>query len=285
MEILKHILLGMVQGLSEFLPISSSGHVKLFQHLFGYTGEENLFVSVMLHVGTLAAVLLVYHKLIGQMIVEFFTSIRDLCTGKFDFKHMNPPRRMMVMILISTALLGLMIIPLGPYSLKDYIEMVNASESLFPLAAAFCFTGLLLLVTFRLTARQTKVRRAAKVKDALIIGGAQCVATLSGVSRSGSTMAAGLLCGLSREYMVQYSFILSVPAIAAAALSDAKDAFTGQISVAVVPLLFGVLSALVFGVLSIKLIQWLLKKDRYQLFGYYCLALAAVTLVLAIAGV
>ena len=78
MEILEYIFLGMVQGISEFLPISSSGHLKLFGHLFGYGGQENLFVSVMLHLGTLAAVVIVYRKLIGQMIVEFFLSIRDL---------------------------------------------------------------------------------------------------------------------------------------------------------------------------------------------------------------
>lgn len=285
LEILKQFVLGMVQGFSEFLPISSSGHIKLFQHLFGYTGEENLFVSVMLHLGTLVAVLIVYHKLIGEMIVEFFKSIRDLCTGNFHFNAMNPQRRLMVMILISTALLGFMIIPIGPYSLKDYIERLNGCESLVPLGFAFLATGLLLLVTFRITGRQKHPRSGAKVKDALIIGGAQCAATISGISRSGSTMAAGLLCGLSREYMIRYSFIMSIPAILAAALSDAKDAIAGEISVEVLPLLAGMAAAMIFGVLSIKMIEWLLRKDRYNLFGYYCLALGVLVVVLGIFGV
>lgn len=284
MEILKQIILGMVQGFSEFLPISSSGHIKLFQHLFGYAGEENLFVSVMLHLGTLVAVLIVYHRLIGQMIVEFFTSIRDICTGRFRFQGMNPQRRMMVMIIISTALLGLMVIPIGSHSLKDYIEMLNGCESLWPLGIAFLVTGALLIFTFRVTAKQTHVRSGAKVKDALIIGGAQCVATISGVSRSGSTMAAGILCGLSREYMVKYSFILSIPAILAAALSDAKDAMAGEISVEVLPLLAGIISAMIFGVISIKMIEWLIRKDRYNIFGYYCLTLGIVVLIVSILG-
>jgi undecaprenyl-diphosphatase len=117
------------------------------------------------------------------------------------------------------------------------------------------------------------------LKDALIIGGAQCIATISGVSRSGSTMASGLLCGLSRDYMVKFSFIMSIPAILAAALSDAKDAIAGEIVVDVIPLLFGIVSAMVFGILAIKLIEWLIRKDRYSLFGYYCLTLGLFVLI------
>ncbi len=286
-DIIKQFILGMVQGFSEFLPISSSGHIKLFQHLFGYQGEENLIVSVFLHLGTLVAVLIVYHKLIWEMILEFFGSVKDLCTGKFRFSQMNSARRMMVMILLSTAMLGFMIIPLGTYSLKDYIEMLNGSDSLIPLGFAFLVTGCLLLITFRVIAKQKEPRQNATVKDALIIGGAQCVATISGISRSGSTMASGLLCGLSREYMVRYSFILSIPAIAAAALSDGKDVLTGQatLNVSPVALIVGVLSAMVFGVLSIKMIEWLIKKDRYNLFGYYCLVLGIIVVVLGFIGI
>ncbi len=287
MEILKQFVLGMVQGFSEFLPISSSGHIKLFQHLFGYRGEENLIVSVLLHLGTLVAVLIVYHKLIWDMIVEFFGAIKEIFTGKFRFSAMNTTRRMLAMILISTAMLGFMIIPLGEYSLKDYIETLNGTESLFPLGLAFCITGCLLLFTFWYIAKQKKAKEQATVKDAIVIGAAQCMATISGISRSGSTMASGLLCGLSREYMVQYSFIMSIPAIAAAALSDAKDVLSGEVALTVSPvaLAVGVVSAMLFGVLSIKLIEWLIRKDRYNLFGYYCLALGVTVLILGFVGI
>lgn len=279
-EILKNIVLGMVQGLSEFLPISSSGHVKLFQTIFGYTGEENLFVSIMLHVGTLVAVLIVYHKLIWDLVLEGFRSVGDLCTGKFSFKTMNSNRRMLVMLLLATAMLGFMIIPFGQYSLKDYIEMLNGCESLIPLGFAFTATGILLISTFYFNKkRKTKLHGDATVKDAIIIGSAQCIATISGVSRSGSTMGAGLLCGLSRDYMVKFSFIMSIPAILAAALSDAKDAISGDISVEWLPLFFGILSAVCFGILAIKMIEWLIKKDRYSLFGYYCIGLGAFVLI------
>ncbi len=278
-EIIKHIVLGMVQGLSEFFPISSSGHIKLFQHIFGYTGEENLFVSIMLHLGTLVAVLIVYHKLIWELITEAFKAIGDIFTGKFSFKSMNSNRRMLVMLILATGMLGIMIIPFGENSLKDYIEMLNGCESLLPLGFAFLFTGFLLILTFYVNKRNKTLHKDATLKDALIIGGAQCIATISGISRSGSTMASGLLCGLTREYMVKFSFIMSIPAILAAALSDAKDAIAGEIVVDVVPLIFGIVSAMVFGILAIKLIEWLIRKDRYSLFGYYCLALGVFVLV------
>ena len=278
-EIIKHIILGMVQGLSEFLPISSSGHIKLFQHIFGYTGEENLFVSIMLHLGTLVAVLIVYHKLIWELIIEAFKAIGDIFTGKFKFQSMNPNRRMLVMLILATAMLGVMIVPLGEYSLKDYIEMLNGSESILPLGFAFIFTGILLILTFYVNKRNINSHNDATVKDALIIGGAQCVATISGISRSGSTMASGLLCGLSREYMVKFSFIMSIPAILAAALSDATEAIAGEIVIDIIPLLFGIVSAMIFGILAIKLIEWLIRKDRYSLFGYYCLALGVFVLI------
>ncbi len=285
-EVFKQFILGLVQGVSEFLPISSSGHIKLFQHIFGYHGEENLVVSILLHLGTLVAVLIVYHRLIWEMIGEAFGSLKDIFTGKFSFKKMNAPRRMLFMMLLSTSLLGAMIIPLGEHSLKDYIEMINASSSLIPLGIAFLVTGVILIITFIVARAYSKPREGATVKDALIIGGAQCVATLAGVSRSGSTMAAGILCGLSREYMVQYSFIMSIPAILAAVLTDAKDALGGEITLTVgmFPLIVGILSAMVFGILSIKMIQWLIRKDRYNLFGYYCLTLGVVVLVLGILG-
>ena len=279
-EIIKNIVLGMVQGLSEFLPISSSGHIKLFQTMFGYSGESNLFVSIMLHLGTLVAVLIVYHRTIGDLICEGWYLVIDLCKGRFSFKTMNSSRRMLIMLILATAMLGIMIIPFGENSLKDYIEMLNGCESLVPLGFAFLVTGVLLISTFYFNKyRGDSLHSDATVKDALIIGGTQCIATISGISRSGSTMASGLLCGLSREYMVKFSFIMSIPAIMAAALSDAKDAIAGEITVDWIPLFFGIFSAMFFGILAIKLIEWLIKKDRYSLFGYYCLALGLFVLI------
>ncbi len=279
-EIIKNIILGMVQGLSEFLPISSSGHIKLFQTIFGYNGESNLFVSVMLHLGTLVAVLIVYYRTIGELIQEAWYIVVDLCKGRFSFKTMNSARRMLVMLILATAMLGFMIIPLGEHSLKDYIEMLNGCDSLIPLGIAFLVTGVLLISTFYFNQyRKNLLHSDATIKDALIIGGAQCIATISGISRSGSTMASGLLCGLSREYMVKFSFIMCIPAILAAALSDAKDAIIGEITVDWLPLAFGIVSAMIFGILAIKLIEWLIKKDRYSLFGYYCLALGLFVLI------
>lgn len=286
MSFLQGLFLGIVQGLAEFLPISSSGHLSLFQHLFGLDPNNNLFITVMMHVGTLAAVFIVYYKVIWKLIKEFVFSVRDLFTGKFSFKGMNRYRRMMVMIIISTAMLLIMVLPVfGGYSLKDGAEAINNSKSIVPLGFAFIITGVFLVMTFKISNTYKKTRNGAKVKDALIIGGAQCVATISGISRSGSTVCAGLLCGLNREYMVEYSFIMSIPVIIASALSEGKDAVGAGISVQTGPLIAGIIVALVSGIAAIKLIQWLIRKDRYKLFGYYCLAIGVLTLVLGIFGV
>ena len=286
MSFLQGLFLGIVQGLAEFLPISSSGHLSLFQHLFGLDPNNNLFITVMMHVGTLAAVFIVYYKVIWKLIKEFVFSVRDIFTGKFSFKGMNRYRRMMVMIIISTAMLLIMVLPVfGGYSLKDGAEAINNSKSTVPLGFAFIITGVFLVMTFKISNTYKKTRNGAKVKDALIIGGAQCVATISGISRSGSTVCAGLLCGLNREYMVEYSFIMSIPVIIASALSEGKDAVSAGISVQTGPLIAGIIAALVSGIAAIKLIQWLIRKDRYKLFGYYCLAIGVLTLVLGIFGV
>lgn len=286
MSFLQGLFLGIVQGLAEFLPISSSGHLSLFQHLFGLDPNNNLFITVMMHVGTLAAVFIVYYKVIWKLIKEFVFSVRDIFTGKFSFKGMNRYRLMMVMIIISTAMLLIMVLPVfGGYSLKDGAEAINNSKSIVPLGFAFIITGVFLVMTFKISNTYKKTRNGAKVKDALIIGGAQCVATISGISRSGSTVCAGLLCGLNREYMVEYSFIMSIPVIIASALSEGKDAVSAGISVQTGPLIAGIIAALVSGVAAIKLIQWLIRKDRYKLFGYYCLAIGVLTLVLGIFGV
>ena len=286
MTFFQGLFLGIVQGLAEFLPISSSGHLSLFQHLFSLEADSNLFITVMMHVGTLAAVFIVYYKVILKLVKEFCLSIRDICIGKFSFKEMNRYRRMMVMIIISTALLVFMVLPVfGGYSLKDGAEAINNSKSIVPLGFAFIITGIFLVMTFKITATYKKTRNGAKVKDALIIGGAQCVATISGISRSGSTVCAGLLCGLNREYMVEYSFIMSIPVIIASALSEGKAAYDSGINVEMAPLIVGIIAALISGIVAIKLIQWLIKTDRYKFFGYYCLVLGALTLVLGIFGV
>lgn len=285
-EIVKQFILGVVQGLSEFLPISSSGHLKLFQHFFEFESEQNSYISIMLHLGTLVAVFIVYYKLIWQMIIEAFKIIRDLCTGRFRWSQMTGTRRMVVMVFISTALLLVMLIPVGEHNIMDYLNMLNEMESLIPLGIAFMFTGILLIVTFIINAKYKQRRNEPTVRDALIIGGTQCLATIAGVSRSGSTMASGLICGLSREYMVAYSFIMSIPPILAAAATEVKSIMStgAEMPVDILPMLVGMMSAMIFGVLSIKAIQWLLKKDRYKLFGYYCLTLGVVVVALSIAG-
>lgn len=293
------IIQGVVQGLTEFLPVSSSGHLSLAQHFLGVSGETALLGTVMLHLGTLAAVFLVFWRTIWDMIKEFFCMLGDIFTGKFRWKDMSSTRRMVVMIVLSTlATFVLMVFPVPGAAgmaekdvlftigglrfamLKDLFTHFGSDSGIMVEGFCFLLTGLLLLFASR--ARTRKSDGEITAKDALVIGLFQGVAGLPGVSRSGSTISAGLLRGLSKEYVVQYSFILGIPAILGANLLEVGGALKEDVSLELIPMLAGVVTAAVVGLLAIKALQWLIQNDKFYLFGYYCLLLGAVTLICAI---
>lgn len=274
MTVLEGFLQGMLQGFTEFLPISSSGHLSLFQHFFGLQGENALFFSVMLHVGTLIAVFAAYYKTILRMIVEFFTMIGDIFTKKFSYKNANEERRMVIMVLIT--LLPLLVF----FLIKDPITALSEDDDILVEGVCFLITGSLLLMADRCV-KGNKTAVDMTPKDALFIGCFQCVATLPGVSRSGSTISAGLFRGFSREFMVKFSFIMGIPAIVGSAVFEAKDALEQGITFEPA-LLVGMITAAVFGLASIKLIEWLVKTDRFAVFAYYALILGVVVLTIGI---
>lgn len=283
MEILKAILLGIVQGATEFLPVSSSGHLSLFQHFFGMSGEGSLLFSVMLHLGTLAAVFIVYYKTIWELIVEFFAAIGDIVHKRFSFKKMSPIRRMLIMMIISCIPLLILLLPAGgDMRLIDRVSVFSEDSSILAEGFCFLFTAFLLVLGSYLTKRK-KGRKSVNTTDAVVIGIAQTIAAaFPGVSRSGSTISAGLICGVSRQYMVKYSFILGVPAIIAANIFEFKDAVESGETIEALPIILGVLTAAVVGVFCIKLLQWILQKDMFKYFGYYCFALGVITVIIGL---
>ncbi len=283
MEILKAILLGVVQGATEFLPVSSSGHLSLFQHFFGMTGDGSLLFDVMLHLGTLAAVFIVYYETIWELIVEAVALIKDILHKKFTFKKMSESRRMLVMLFFSCLPLLFLLIPTGKdMLLLDRVKIFSEDDSILAEGFCFLFTACLLLFGSYLT-KSRKGRKKINTSDALVIGAAQAFAAgFPGISRSGSTISAGLICGLRRQYMVKYSFILGIPAILAANLSEFKDAVDSGAAIAPVPLVFGVVTAAVVGIFCIKLLQWILKKDMFKYFGYYCFALGIIVVIIGL---
>lgn len=272
MDIINVIIQAVVQGLTEFLPVSSSGHLSVIQHITGYSAENALILMIVLHLGTLAAVFAAFHKTIWQMIKEFFLTIGDFFTGKFSWKNMNANRRMMIMVIIAT----LILVPV--YLFKDFFTSREGDGDIIFEGLAFLFTAMLLFLSDR--CHGGKSGDEMNVKDAVTVGLFQCVALFPGVSRSGSTTAAGLFCGLEKGTAVSFAFILGIPAILGGSVLEIKDALKSEMQLDWIALGIGFAVSAAVGFLAIKLVRWLLEKDRFKIFGVY----TAVIGVLCVAG-
>lgn len=287
MEVLKALLLGIVQGITEFLPISSSGHLSLFRHFFNVEADTAGLFSAMLHIGTLVAILLMFYKPVYELFEEFLLCIRDIFKGKFTFNlnKMSPTRRMLFMFVISCVPLLLLLIPTGKDTvLMDSVEVFSSDDSILAEGICFMITGFLLILGTTLNGNYKKMKNVSPV-SALAIGVAQFFAAcFPGISRSGSTISAALACGVSKKNAVRYSFILSVPAVLASGLVEFKDAMEADVIIPVFPLVVGVIASAVTGVFAIKILQIMIKKDLFKYFGYYCLALGFIVTIVSAIG-
>lgn len=284
MDIIKAIILGFVQGVTEFLPISSSGHLSVFQHFLGVSGEGSLLLTVLLHMGTLIAVFAVYYKTIFELIAEFFRTIKDIFTGKFKWKEMNETRNMLFMFVISCLPLLLLMLPAGnDLRLVDVLKRFSEDSDIIIEGVCFLFTAFLLIFGTHRARAMKKIQPEVKPKSALAVGIAQMLAAgFPGISRSGSTISTGMICGVSKEYMVRYSFILGVPAVLAANLMEIKDAVSAGGSVDYLPIIAGIITAAVVGFFAIKILEWLVKSDKFKFFGYYCAVIGVVVIILGV---
>ena len=275
MTILDGLFQGIIQGATEFLPISSDGHLTLYQHLTGNSGEGALFFNLMLHLGTLVAVFVAYHKDIWELICAFFAMVRDIFTGRFSFKTKDENRRMIFMLFLAC-------VPLLAFlPVKDWVTGITEDSDIVVEGLCFLWTAALLFLASKCV-KGKKTASGMRVRDALIVGVFQGTAIMPGISRSGSTISSSLLLGYSKEYCVKFSFILGIPAILGASLLEAKDAFEAGISIEWGPVLVGMLTAAVVGYLCIRLIQYLVASDRFILFSYYTAALGTVVLIAGI---
>ena len=264
-DIISVIIQGVIQGLTEFLPVSSSGHLSVAQH-FMNVEEGSMTLSVVLHLGTLIAVIVAFHKRIWGMIKEFFLSIRDIFKGQFSWRDMNDDRRMMIMVIIATLILVPFVL------IKDFFTSVTGDGDIIFEGCAFLFTSLVLFLSDACV-KGMKTGKDMKIKDAITVGLFQCVALFPGVSRSGSTISAGLFCGLTRETAAAFSFILGIPAILGSALLEGVDVIKSGEPIDVLPLAVGAAVAAVVGLLAIKLVQIIIKNDKFKIFGIYTLLL------------
>lgn len=275
MTIFEAILQGIVQGLTEFLPVSSSGHLSLFQHFFGLDGENAVTMTIILHLGTLVAVFVVFWDKIKKLVVEAFRLLGDLFTGKFKWKEMNPERRMIMMIIVS--LLPL----LGFYIFKDFFDNLASDNDIIVEGFCFLYTSALLFCSTRIKRDNSYSAGETTVKSALIIGVFQGVALMPGVSRSGSTICSALFTGMKREDAVEYSFILGIPVIIAGAfvkLFDLTDSAAEELKANLVPLAVSFVISAIAGYLAIRLIKAMVVNDKFRVFAWYTLVLGVVVI-------
>ncbi len=266
MDYITVIIQAIVQGLTEFLPVSSSGHLSVLQHITGIDGEAAVILSIVLHLGTLVAVFVAFWGTIWGMIKEFFLTIGDIFTGKFSWKNMNGTRRMMFMVIFAT----LILVPV--YLFEEFFTGRQGDGDIVFEGVAFLFTAMLLFLSDKCS-NGIKQGEDMKLRDGLTVGLFQCVALFPGVSRSGTTTAAGLFCGLDKQTAVTFAFILGIPAILGGSVLELGDAFASDMQLDWLALGIGFVISAVVGFLAIKMVSWLLKKDRFKIFGVYTLIL------------
>ena len=273
MTYLTAFLLGLVQGVAEFLPISSSGHLAIAQNLLGLedAGSVPEFFDVLLHLGTLIAVFAAYWTDICEMVVEFFRGIGDL-VHRSTPSPVPPARRLILLIIVGT-------LPLfAVLPIRKHVQ--GLTDNMVFVGAALIVTGILLFLCDRVR-KGRKTERSATWLDALLVGVGQAVATLPGVSRSGMTITAGCFVGYERRFAVRFSFLLSIPAVLGANILSIGDAVQTGINGAEVPMyLVGVVTAAVTGYLCIRLLKYVADKGRFGAFAFYCWAVGILTLVL-----
>jgi undecaprenyl-diphosphatase len=266
MDHIDAVILGVVQGLTEFLPISSSGHLVLFQHLLGFR-EPELLLDAALHFGTLLAVCIHFRMDLRAMVVDAGSLIRH------PFAPRPSSRRPLVWWIfvgsLPTALIGLMF--------KDAFEKAFGSVPL--VGAMLLVTGTLLLLT-RFTARSGTSKQTLGLLIALAIGTAQGIAIIPGISRSGATIACGLFLGLERELAARFSFLLSIPAIAGALLLQLVEGDAGRIPLGT--LIIGVVSSGLVGLFALRVLMGIVRRGRLSYFAPYCWIIG---LVLIFSGV
>jgi undecaprenyl-diphosphatase len=271
LTLVQAIILGIFQGIAEFLPISSSGHLVLLQHFFGIK-EGNLFFTEMLHFGTLISILIVYFNDILKIIVEFFKMLGSGIKNK-KFRITNGYQKLGLLIIIGsipTAIIGLLF--------EDFFENLYSS-SLLPIGIAFLVTGILLWVANSKSYKNKNVKNMTFL-DSIIIGTFQGIAIIPGISRSGSTIVAGLFRGLNRSLATEFSFLLASPAIFGAGLLGIIDVVkTGSEIAFTTPLLVGVLLSAVVGIFAIKFLIRMLKRDKLHYFSYYLWIVGTITII------
>ncbi len=270
MTVIEGILMGLLQGVAEFLPISSSGHLAL-AHLFFGANEFSTSFDILLHLATLFAVFIAYHKDVFMLIKGFFTLAKKLFTGKLK-QGLDYGEKLFLLVCVGTLPLVFALL------VEDKVEALKAYS--WAIGGLLIVNGLMLFVSDRI--KRLNGRAAdMKYSSAVKIGILQMFAVLPGISRSGSTITGGLLCGLDRKEAVKFSFLMSIPSILGAAVLKLPSFVSEGIAMGqILPITLGALTAFVVGIASIKLLQLVAEKNRFGYFSIYCVIVGIAAVVI-----
>ena len=270
MSIFDAVIQGIIQGLTEFLPVSSSGHLSLYQHFTGNSGEAAGIYSILLHLGTLLAVAIAFWKELFDMVKEFFSMAKEIVSGKFDKNNMTGSRRLIFLFIIS--LLPLCFF----YFISDFYNSLSTDNDIIVEGLCFLLTAGLLIVSGKCVKTGGTTAENMSWKQAVGMGIMQGIAPLPGLSRSGSTISTGLILGVSREQAVAFSFIMGVPAVLAANILEVPAAISGEVEINWLAAIIGMAVSLVVGLAAIKTVKLLVKNDKFTKFAWYLIPLGLI---------
>lgn len=274
MQPFEAIILGAVQGLTEFLPVSSSGHLVIFQYLFNLKEPEVLF-NVGVHMGTLIAVIIFFRKDLHSIIASVFRFFNGILKKKVSFADatQNMDIKLALLIIVGT-------IPTGILGLFFHTIVDRIFSSVVLVGLMLIVTGSLLIITVWIKNNGKSIKRFS-FKEALIIGLMQGISILPGISRSGSTIAVGLFMGLERETAARFSFLLSIPAIIGATILEFKDISTYP-SAQIISMLIGAFTSCLVGYGALGSLLYIVKKGRLHFFAPYCFAAGVIALIIGL---
>lgn len=279
MDVLTALVLGIVQGIAEFLPISSSGHLALIQSVsttvFGEVSTDTLTFDVFLHIATLFSVLVVYKKDVQNLFHALIDTIKDSFTGKFKINQEDESKKLLYMLVVTT----LFLVPIALIS--DYVEA--AFSNLLVIGIMLFLTGIVTFLTDKVKVGDVTAKNITS-KNACMVGLFQMLAVMPGLSRSGSSIFGGALSGMKREFAVKYSFLASIPAILAATLFQILKISKGGMNFDLVPYLVGGLAAFICGIFAIGFVKKLATKFQFKKFSYYCFFISIITLIIYFRG-
>ena len=273
MEIIKSAFYGIVQGLTEFLPVSSSGHLAILKNIFGMDFGDALLFTLILHMGSLVAVFIIYFKDIKDLFISFFTLMRKLFTGNFRYNRLTHGERFVILVFIAT-------LPLVIGALIDKsIEVVSGYTKLIGL---FLIINAVILFFSDMIQAGDINEKTATPQNALFVGLSQLIAIAPGISRSGSTITAGLLSGFTRQFAVKFSFIMSIPAILGASVFKIADfaksgvKITGTMAASCI---VGFILAFITGLIAIVAINIISRKKNFVVFAVWCFIIGVLALI------